>query len=183
MERGLSARAKPMSHGGIDCTKAMSTQVEKALAKVRRATSVDAGDDALDILASLAKHRTDEIISLYYSRPKDAFILVWCLRAVHSPEVTEVYKDAIGSKEWNVRWAAIEGLKASRDPALTPLFIRSLRDRSDLVRTVAVAWVSAHGDETAIAPLKHLLSLPSFRRNSPGLVKDVEKALERLGGK
>src|SRR5947208_654107 len=95
------------------------TAVQRALARMRQARSVDAGDDAGDELA-----------------------------------------------------------RAGR--ANLPVFIAALRDRSHLVKGVAVEWLAKHGGARAVAPLEQLIALPSMIKASPGMVKEARKAIRRL---
>ena len=115
-----------------------------------------------------------------YSTKKDAFMLVWCLQGLTQDAVIELFKEALQHKDHYVRWAAVEGLKHSSRRSLIPIFIAALKDRTDMVKLVAVEWLKAHGDASAIGPLVRLSKLPSMIKNSSGTVKQAEKAVRRL---
>jgi hypothetical protein len=51
--------------------------VQRALLMMRRARSVDEGDDCADELAAAARKNPQEVIDLYYSTKDNAFALVW----------------------------------------------------------------------------------------------------------
>ena len=63
---------------------------------------------------------------------------------------------------------------------LIPVFVTALKDRSHLVKGVAVEWLGEHGDVSAIAPLERLARTPSLIKNSPGTVAEAKKAVTRL---
>jgi len=157
--------------------------IQQALSKMRKARSVDEGDDCADELARAARKDVKEIIDLYHTTKADAFALVWCLQGITEDAVIELFKQALQHKDSNVRWAAMEGLKHSSRRTLIPIFIAALNDRSDMVRGVAVDWLKSHGDASAIGPLQRLSKLPRLIRNSPGTVKQAERAVRRLRSK
>jgi hypothetical protein len=157
--------------------------IEQALAKLRKAKSVDEGDNCADELAKAARENLDEVIELFYATQSDTFALVWCLHGLTGEPVIELYKQALKHQDPYVRWAAIEGLKHAAQASLIPVFVAALKDRSHRVKGVAVDWLKAHGDAGAIAPLERLLTLPSLRKTSPGMVKQAEKAVKRLRAK
>ena len=161
----------------------MVSAVQQALSKLRTAKSVDEGDDYSDELARVARQNLEEVIDLYYTSKRDTGALVWCLQGLAGSSVIDLFKHALKSKDWNVRRAAIEGLKHSSDRTLIPLFVGALKDRSHLVKAVAVEWLTSHGDSTAIGPLELLSKLPSMIKNSPGTVKQAEEAISRLRAK
>ena len=154
--------------------------IQKALSKMRRARSVDEGDDCADELARAARKNIKEVIDLYHTTKSDAFALVWCLQGLTENTVIELFKQALQHKDSNVRWAAVEGLKHSSRRTLIPIFVAALKDKSDMVKVVAVDWLKSHGDASAIGPLQRLSKLPRLIRNSPGTVKEAEKAVRRL---
>ena len=161
----------------------MVSAVQQALSKLRTARSVDEGDDYSDELARAARQNLEEVIDIYYTSERDTFALVWCLQGLTRGPVIDLFKHALKNKDWNVRWAAVEGLKHSSDRTLIPLFIAALKDRSHLVKGVAVEWLTSHGDSTAIGPLELLSKLPSMIKNSPGTVKQAEEAIRLIRAK
>jgi HEAT repeat protein len=154
--------------------------IEQALAKLRKAKSIDEGDDGADELAKAARQNLDEVIELFYTTQSDTFALVWCLQGLTRAPIIELYKQALKDKDSQVRWAAIEGLKYAAQASLIPVFVAALKDRSHMVKAVAVDWLKAHGDASAIAPLERLLRLPGLIKTSPGTVKQIEKAVKHL---
>ena len=161
----------------------MASAVQQALSKLRTARSVDEGDDYSDELAKVARQNLEEVIDLYYTSERDTVALVWCLQGLKHGSVIDLFKHALKNKDWNVRWAAIEGLKHSSDRTLIPVFVAALKDRSDLVKGVAVEWLKSHGDSTAIGPLEVLTKLPSMIKNSAGTVKEAEEAINLIRAK
>jgi len=159
------------------------TPIQQALLKLRKAKSVEEGDNLSDELAVLARKNLAEVIQFYYTTQSDTFALVWCLQSLTDERVRDVCTHALQHKDANVRWAAIEGLKHFTDPALIPVFITALKDRSHMVKGVAVEWLKKNGDTTAIAPLERLSIMPSMIKNSPGTVKLAKEAIAVLRAK
>lgn len=154
--------------------------VQRALLKMRRARSVDEGDDGADELATAARRNPQEVIDLYYSTKDNAFALVWCLQGLTDDAVIDVAKHALGHRDGNVRWAAAEVLKHSSRPTLIPVFIAALKDRADMVKGVAVEWLKSHGNSSAVAPLELFSKLPRMIKHSPGTVEDAKEGIRRL---
>lgn len=159
------------------------TPIQQVLAKLRRAKSVEEGDNLSDELAGLARQDLAEVIHLYHTTQTDTFALVWCLQGLTDELAREVCTHALQHKDANVRWAAIEGLKHFTDPALIPVFITALKDRSHMVKGVAVEWLKQNGDASAITPLVHLTTRPIMIKNSPGTVKQAKEAIAILRSK
>ena len=158
------------------------TAVRQALARLREARSRDECDDRSAELGAAAQLDPSEVIDLYQAAESedDAFSLVWCLHGLKTKPVLDLYQEALKHEDSYVRWAAIEGPKHSRDPALIPAFLGALRDRAHLVKSVAVEWLEAHGDSRALVPPEHLIERPSLIRNSPGIVEHAKKAVSRI---
>lgn len=161
----------------------MASDVQQALSRLRKAKSIDEGDDYADELARAARQSLNEVIDLFYTTQEDTFALVWCLQGLTDDAVIDLYTHALKHKDQYVRWAAVEGLKYSSHPALVPIFIAALKDRSHMVKGVAVEWLRSHGDSNAIAPLERLLKLPSMIRTSPGIVNQAKEAVRLLRAK
>jgi len=159
------------------------TAVRRALDRMRRARSVDEGDDAADELARAARQNLREVLELLRTSRVNTVALVWCLQGQTSNAVLDVLLEAVKHKDGQVRWAAIEGLKHFARPAHIPVFIVALSDRSHLVKTVAVEWLAQHGDARAIAPLERFIALPSMVKTSPGLVTQARTTIRRLRAK
>jgi len=73
------------------------TAVQRALARMRQARSVDAGDDAADELARAARANLPEVIELLRTSRADTVALVWCLQGLTSKAVLDVLLEASGS--------------------------------------------------------------------------------------
>jgi HEAT repeat protein len=156
------------------------TPIRAALAGIRSARSIDAGDEYSDQLAKAALRNPQEVIDLYHAGEEDPFTLVWCLQGQTSERVLKLLREAIHHRSSHVRWAAIAGLKHFRRPGLMSVFTAGLRDRSHFVKLGAVEWLANNGDETAIPGLRRLLTLPNLARYAPGIVTAAANAVERI---
>lgn len=155
-------------------------RIEAALKRLDDTSSRDEYEDASGELHRAAQEAPEEIVALYRRGAYSPFALVWSLQGRSAPPVIDLFAEALKHKDLYVRWAAAEGLLASRRADLEDLLIPALRDRSDLVRGVAAMYFEDHGGRRALPALKHLLELPSLRRNSPGIVDSAENAIARL---
>jgi HEAT repeat protein len=158
----------------------MTSAIQEALLKIRKATSKDEYEDSIDELGRAARQNLDEVIRLFHTTQRNAFEIVWCLHGLIEDRVIDIYTHALRHKDKRIRWAAIEGLKYSFDRALIPLFIAALRDRDHSVKHVAVTWLASHGDARAIGPLERLAKLPGMIKSSPGTVEQAKNAVSTL---
>ena len=156
------------------------TDVQRVLAKLRKAKTRDEADLLTGELARAAQQSPVEVVDLYYTRRKQIFSLVWCLHGLKNEAVIDLYQHALNHKDKYVRWAAIEGLAYSHEPALNAVFVAALKDRSPMVKGVAVEWLKSHGDSTALGPLERLVGLPSLATIAPGIVKQAKAAMRLI---
>lgn len=161
----------------------MPSEIQRILARIHRAKSIDEGDEYSDELSRAARRNIDEVIRLFHTKRDDTFMLVWCLQGLTNPRVVEIFKQAIKHKDQYVRWAAVEGLKHSTKSELIPTFIAALNDRAHIVKLVAVEWLKVNGDASAIGPLERIIKLPGVGKDSPGIVKEAKEAVKYLRNK
>ena len=159
----------------------MKSAVQQALSKLRkRSQSMRAMTTLMNWRRQPGKTSTKSLI-FSTTRERTDSCSVWCLQGLTNDRVIALFRHALKHKNQYVRWAAVEGLKHCTDRKLLPVFIRALRDRSHVVKGVAVDWLTTHGDSTAIEPLERLLGLPSMIKNSPGTVARARKAIILCG--
>lgn len=153
-------------------------------------------DDALEILSSAsgrwdyeekrgplweaAQQYPGELIEYFDNYPEHQFSIAWCLAHVRSNQTKEFFLKHARDKDQYIRWCAYVSLGHYRTKEMIDLFVKGLRDRSSLVKGEALKAVRGMNDERIAAALKHLLTLKSFKKNSPGYFKDVQTLLNEM---
>ena len=155
-------------------------EIDFALGSLAQSHSRDQYEERLAALARLAVEHPNEIIALYHAGAFDQMPLVWCLQGQSSNAVIDLFHEALKHSNQYVRWAAAEGIDRSGRRDQVAVFVEALKDRSHLVRGVAVGYLKRHGDASALPGLTYLAGLKSMRRNSPGTVKTAEEAIKAI---
>jgi HEAT repeat protein len=155
-------------------------EIDLALRSLAQSRSRDHYEERLAALARLAVAHSHAIIALYHAGAFDPMPLVWCLQGQSSPAVMDLFHEALKHSNPYVRWAAAEGLDKSGRSDQAAVFVEALKDRSPLVKGVAVGYLQRHGDASALPGLTHLAGLKSLRRHSPGTVKTAEEAINAI---
>lgn len=155
-------------------------EIDLALRSLAQSSSRDEHDERLGALARLAVEHPNEIISLYHAGAFDQFSLVWCLHGQSSNAVIDMFHDALNHSNPYVRWAAAECIDQSGRSDQAALFVDALKDRSHLVKGVAVKYLKRFGDASALPGLTHLAGLKSLQSHSPGIVKTAEEAIKAI---
>jgi HEAT repeat protein len=155
-------------------------EIDLALRSLAQSRSRDQYEERLAALARLAVEHSNEIISLYHAGAFDQMPLVWCLQGQSSNAVIDLFHEALKHSNPYVRWAAAEGIDKSGRRDQAAVFVEALKDRSHLVKGVAVGYLKRHGDASALPGLTHLAGLKSMRSNGPGTVKAAEEAIKAI---
>ena len=155
-------------------------RIDAALAGLGAAGTRDEYEHWLSRLAQAARAKPDEIISIFRRGGFEPIPLVWCLHGHASPIVTCFFSELLAHRDQYVRWAAAEGLVASGRSNFEPQFIAALRDRSDLVKGVAVYYLRRHGSRRSLPALRHVLTLKGLSKRSPGILSEAKAAIGRI---
>jgi hypothetical protein len=154
--------------------------IDLALRSLAQSHSRDHYEERLAALARLAVEYPNDIMALYHAGAFDHMSLVWCLQGQSSNAVMDLFHEALKHSNPYVRWAAAEGIDKSGRRDQAAVFVEAIKDRSHLVKGVAVEYLKRHGDASALPGLMHLAGLKSMRRNSPGTVKTAEEAIKAI---
>jgi HEAT repeat protein len=157
-------------------------KLNAALIKLAEAKSRDESDARLNELYPIAIENLRDFASAYFDGSYNRFPLVWIMQGVQDDLAFEILKDAIKDRDQYIRWAAAEGLAKSHKKERIELLIMCLKDRSHLVKGVAVGAMKGIKDKRAIPLLKHIVSLKSMQENAPGIVRDALQVLEIIEG-
>jgi HEAT repeat protein len=155
-------------------------KLDLALRSLAQSRSRDQYEERLAALARLAVEHSHEIIALYHAGAFDPMPLVWCLQGQSSHAVMDLFYEALKHRNPYVRWAAAAGIDKSGRSDQAAVFVEALKDRSHLVKGVALGYLKQHGDVSALPGLTHLAGLKSLRSTSPGTVKTAEEAIKAI---
>jgi HEAT repeats len=155
-------------------------EIDLTLRSLAQSRSRDQYEEQLAELARQAVEHTHEIIALYQAGVFDQMSLVWCLHGQSSNAVIDLFHEALKHSNPYVRWAAAEGIEQSGRSDQAAVFVDALKDRSHLVKSVAVRYLKRHGDASALHGLTHLAGLKSMRSNQSGTVKTAEEAIKAI---
>lgn len=164
--------------GWMKMTYSKNSKLNDALIRLSAAKSRDESDSRLEELYPIAIENLEEFTRVYFERNYNPFPLVWIMQGVQQELAFKILKDAIKSKDQYVRWAAAEGLAKSQKEERIELLILCLKDRSHLVKGVAVTAMKNIRDKRAVPHLKHIVSQQSMQKNALGIVKDAMYAIE-----
>ena len=86
----------------------------------------------------------------------------------------------MSDKDQYVRWVSAECLKMTESERAIPHLVKAPKDRSHLVKSVAVEAMGTFGDERALKGLEHILTLKSIQKDSPGMISDAKEAIKSI---
>jgi HEAT repeat protein len=151
-----------------------------ALDALGTATSRDHYHELLGDLKPLVVTNLDAIAELFDNVDFPRFPVLWSLIGVTSSDAISLMSRGIADPDKYVRWAASEALAKCDTPESTDALVNALRDRSSLVKGVAV---------TAMKRLRPLPALPQLRKiaasrfqqtHSPGTVSAALTAIDLI---
>ncbi|TWT96459.1 HEAT repeat domain-containing protein [Neorhodopirellula pilleata] len=165
--------SKPQRFTGI-------AELDDALNSLGTATSRDHYHELLGELRPLVVTHLDAIVESFDNVDFPRFPVLWSLIGVTSSDAITVMSRGIADPDKYARWAASEALAKCDTPESTDVLVNALRDRSSLVKGVAV---------TAMKRLRPLSALPQLRKiagsrfqqtHSPGTVTAALTAIELI---
>lgn len=153
-------------------------EIDKALELVAKARNRWEYEENQGPLWQAAQKYPKEMIESYYRYPDHQLSIAWCLAHVKSNAVREFFTKEARNKSQYVRSYAILNLRKYKSKKLVELFVSGLKDRSDVVKGESLKAVDGMKDDRIKNALKHLLTLKSFRSNSPGFYKKAVRLLQ-----
>ena len=120
-----------------------------------------------------------EMIDTFYKNPESQFSIAWCLAHNKNGILKNFFIAESKNKNQYIRWCAIIFLKQYKSKDLIDIFVKALKDRSSLVKGEALEAVKTIKDYRIEKVLKHLLTLKSFKNNSPGYYETAKKILQK----
>lgn len=154
-------------------------EIDKALEILSRARNKWEHEENQGPLWGAAQKYPKEMIESYYNYPEHQLSIAWCLAHVKNSDVKSFFKKEVKNKDQYIRWYAILNLRKYKKQGLIEIFVSGLKDRSGFVKGESLKAVRGLKDDRIKEALIHLLSLKSFKANSPGCY-DEAKTLLRL---
>jgi len=152
-------------------------ELDIVLTRLKRARTRDEHDDMLAELGTIAPKYIDELDRLYDSNRYDRMPLIWCLIGETNGHTVRLFSKAIKDKDQYTRWAAAIALTKCRTRKASALLVAALKDRSHLVKHVAVDSMSIFRDPAAVSQLQKIVASKHLQKTAPGIVASARKAL------
>jgi HEAT repeat protein len=133
-------------------------------------------------VAALAKEHLDAFLAAIREADRVHNWIVISILAemkLKTPEVADIFLEAMKGRESLLRESAVQGLWRSRSPRAVEPLIKALSDRAADVRYVAVQAICGLGDERALEPLKKMLAAKS-NANRRGIREYAAKAIVKI---
>lgn len=154
------------------------SELDDVLLRVKAAKDRDEYDTTMRDLFAIAPNYIEEISRLYDSDTYHKQPLIWCLIGQTSKPAMKLFSKAINDKDQYTRWAASEALSRFKTLEASKLLVESLKDRSHLVKGIAVRSMSKFRNPDAIPQLEKISASKYLQNSAPGIVKDARKALQ-----
>ncbi|MGE3165132.1 MAG: HEAT repeat domain-containing protein [Planctomycetota bacterium] len=139
-------------------------------------------ESQIGVIELLRRHRdvgsADKIARLIkFNDPSVRVTVLYALRDLEAAEHSKVFLDAVEDPDWQVRSAALDVLRATKDPEMIPYFLTALGDKAESVQISAIQALQELGGDSVMSPLIGALE------KATGRVKDdLAEALVRLTG-
>jgi HEAT repeat protein len=153
-------------------------EIDKALETISSARDRWDYEEKQGPLWEAANKYPKEMIEYYYKYPEHQLSIAWCLANIKSNDIKNLFIEEAKNKSQYIRWYAIVNLRKYKDRELIEIYVKGLKDRSSLVKGESLKAIKNIKDERIKKALEHLLSLKSFKENSPGYYDEAAKILQ-----
>jgi len=152
-------------------------ELDQALERLANARDRDEHHKLLGELAPIAAQHVETIALKFDDESFPKFNTIWALIGQSDDNVIELFCRALNDSDKYVRWAASEALAKCTNKMATDALVSALKDRSTLVKGVAVSAMKHLKPKTAVPQLKKIVQSKHLMKNSPGIVDDANSAL------
>ncbi|GAB5440610.1 MAG: hypothetical protein Fues2KO_09590 [Fuerstiella sp.] len=157
-----------------------AAELDDAFNALGHSTSRDHYHELLRELRPLVADRLDTISKSFDNAGFPRFAVLWCLIGVCSADAISLMCRGIADADKYTRWAASEGLAKCETPQSTDALVSALRDRSNLVKGVAVAAMERLRPLSAVPQLRKIANSWYQQTHSPGTVSAALRAIELI---
>ena len=155
-------------------------ELDAAIERMGHAKDRDDHHQLLCSLSPIAARHIQEISVAFSTQGFPKFEVLWSLIGSTSLPAVDLFSRAIKDRDPYTRWAASEALAKCDSPLATDCLVAALKDRSTLVKGVAVAAMSRLKSRAAIKQLRKIVQSKHMQTHSPGIVKDAAAALATI---
>lgn len=155
-------------------------ELDTAIERVNTARDRDEYHRLLCELAPIAAKHVDLVSARFDDDNFPRFNITWALIGNCDDSAIEVFCRAIKDQDKFVRWAASEALAKCDKPRAVSALVDGLKDRSTLVKGVAVAVMKRLAPQSATVQLRKIVQSRHLQTHSPGIVADASIALNRI---
>ncbi len=132
-------------------------ELDSTLTRLKLAQSRDEHDEVMGELSDIAPLHIEALDELYDSNIYYRMPLIWSLLGQTTTPAIALFSKAINDKDQYTRWAAATGLSGVRTRGASSLLVAALKDRSHLVKGVAVDAMLKFRDPAAVPQLKKII--------------------------
>tara|TARA_B110000495_G_scaffold198568_1_gene210598 strand:- start:2374 stop:2871 length:498 start_codon:yes stop_codon:yes gene_type:complete len=157
-------------------------ELDAALERLNHARDRDDHHRLLNELAPIASRYIDQIAAAFDAHDFPRFDVTWSLIGNCHDNAVALFCHALRDSDKYVRWAASEALSKCNDENAVLALISALKDRSTLVKGVAVTAMKRHKPQAAVSQLQKIANSKHMQKHSPGIVKDASTALASIRG-
>jgi len=157
-------------------------ELDAAIGRICYAKDRDEFHQHLCSLAPIANRHIDEINLAFTINGFPKFNVVWSLIGNKTVPAIALFCRAIKDNDHYTRWAASEALAKCDNSIATEALVAALKDRSTLVKGVAVAAMIRLKPKSAVSQLKKIVQSTHVQTHSPGIAKDAANALAQIKG-
>lgn len=155
-------------------------ELDAVLERFEHARDRDEHRRLLCELAPIASRHLERISMIFDNEGFPRFNITWALIGNCSEPAILLFCRAIRDSDKYVRWAASEALARCESAMAVAALVEALKDRSTLVKGVAVSSMKRSKPRSAVNQLKKIVKSPYLQTHSPGIVRDASVALERI---
>lgn len=152
-------------------------ELDSLLTRLKLAQSRDEHDEVMGELSDIAPQHIEVLDELYDANIYYRMPLIWSLLGQTTTPAIELFSKAINDKDQYTRWAAATGLSGVGTREASYLLVAALKDRSHLVKGIAVDAMLKFRDPAAVPQLKKIIESEYLQKNAPGIVSSARKAL------
>ncbi|MBT5600352.1 MAG: HEAT repeat domain-containing protein [Planctomycetaceae bacterium] len=130
--------------------------------------------------ASVAAANIPTIVSNFKNSESPKLDAIWALIGQTGNDAIDLFCHAIKDVDKYVRWAASETLSKCSNQIATDALVSSLKDRSTLVKGVAVSAMKRQKPKTTVSQLTRIVKSQHLMNHLPGIVGDATEALRLI---
>ncbi len=119
---------------------------------------------------------------LYLAGHEQGSFFIEALQGCKGASVFKAFEHALDNGAGRLSWLAIQGFNRWKMKEHVRVFVKALSNRSYDIKAVAIRWLRANGDGSAIESLERVVALEGFQRSDPNAVECAKRAIVAIRG-